>query len=87
VFHAEIAFEGRPGSVAAARRFVLEALASAGASEEAWAAAHAVSELATNAVVHAGTPYVVRVFVDDSAVRIAVTDGSPAAAVAASVNG
>lgn len=83
MFHAEIAFESRPASVAAARRFVLEALASAGASAEAWAAAHAVSELATNAVVHAGTPYLVRVFVDDSAVRVAVTDGLPATDVTA----
>lgn len=37
-----------------------------------------VSEIATNAAVHAGTPYRVEVERFDGAVRIAVTDGDPA---------
>ena len=37
-----------------------------------------VSELATNAVVHAGTPFSVSISSDESVIRIAVSDGSVA---------
>jgi anti-sigma regulatory factor (Ser/Thr protein kinase) len=39
-----------------------------------------VSELATNAVVHAGSPFSVAVRVEDSTLRVAVQDASPLAA-------
>ena len=40
-------------------------------------AALVVSELATNAVLHAGSPFLVTVRADDSIVRVAVGDRSP----------
>jgi anti-sigma regulatory factor (Ser/Thr protein kinase) len=39
-----------------------------------------VSELATNAVVHAGSPFSVTVHVNDSTLRVAVQDARPLAA-------
>jgi len=73
----EVEFEGVPSSVSAARHFVAEILEAAGASGQSWSAVQVISELATNAVVHAATPFVVQVKVVDSAVRIAVTDRRP----------
>ena len=72
-------FEPFPVSVRAARRFVVAAL-------DGWdpdatdAAALLVSELATNATIHAGTIFRVTVTRTDEKVRVAVADGSPAAA-------
>ena len=43
-------------------------------------AALVLSELATNAVVHAGSPFSVAVRVEDSTLRVAVQDASPLAA-------
>lgn len=68
----------QPASVAAARRFVVHALlgrATEGACDDA---ATLVSELATNAVLHARTPFTVEISIDGSAVRIGVLDHSSA---------
>ncbi len=75
-------FEPNARSVGAARRLVRAALDDAGAGENGWAVAHVVSELATNAVVHAATHFVVRVRVEDSHVRVEVTDNVPHARAA-----
>ena len=74
---AEVRFDGEPNSVAIARHFVTELLESAGAVDEVWTAAQVVSELATNAVVHADTDFVVRVTIGGTAIRIGVTDYRP----------
>lgn len=76
--HAEITFEGLPSSVPAARHFVQAALAAADASGDSWTAVQIVSELATNAVVHAATKFSVEVTVDAGLIRIGVTDARPA---------
>ena len=70
-------FEPAPASVAAARRFVATTLADAGLDTPAILkpALVAVSELATNAVVHARTRFEVEVDTTPS-VRITVIDGS-----------
>jgi anti-sigma regulatory factor (Ser/Thr protein kinase) len=71
-------FEPRPETVGAARRFVVRALADLG--DVADDAALLVSELATNAVIHAATAYEVTVRRLGDSVRVEVTDASPAAA-------
>jgi anti-sigma regulatory factor (Ser/Thr protein kinase) len=77
-----------PGSLrspGAARTLVQEALAAkagvsgSGASADMVATAQVlVSELVTNAVLHADTPVVLHLRIDGKRVRIAVEDGSPA---------
>lgn len=76
---AEITLDGVPSSVAVARRAVADLLETAGAFDQVWAALQAVSELATNAVVHARTAFAVGIYVDDVYVRITVTDERPSA--------
>jgi DNA-binding NarL/FixJ family response regulator len=61
-------------SVGRARDFVEEALVSSGAEDLVDDALIIVSELVTNAVVHADSGCVVRVGIDRSAIRIAVED-------------
>jgi anti-sigma regulatory factor (Ser/Thr protein kinase) len=73
----EVELIGAPSSVADARRFVADVLESAGALSQTWTAMQVVSELATNAVVHARTGFVVRLTYDDARIRIAVTDRKP----------
>lgn len=73
----EARFEGEPNSVSAARRFVAQTLESAGLPDQAWTAAQIISELATNAVLHAGTAFIVRVAVTGPLVRLAVIDERP----------
>ena len=63
-------------SVAAGRRFVREVLVDAGLEELCDDAQLATSELVANAVRHAGTPVVLRVFVGTD-VRVSVEDGRP----------
>ena len=60
--------------VGAARRFVAGVLAARGV--DPFPVDVVVSELATNAAVHAGTPYTVGVEVRGDEVRIEVVDGS-----------
>lgn len=65
-------------SVPDARRFVRTTLRSWECEDLADAAALVVSELATNAVLHARTPFTVRLLLDArGGVRLEVVDGSP----------
>ena len=79
---AEARFDGEPNSVSAARRFVSAVLEGAGVADQAWVAGQIVSELATNAVLHAGTAFVVRLGVAGQSVRLAVIDERPQALAA-----
>lgn len=70
-------FGDRPTEVAAARRFVARFLSDAALGQAAIRNAQlAVSELATNALLHAGSPFTVEVVLDGD-IRIAVKDDSP----------
>lgn len=64
-------------SVPAARRFVRNALTDMGAADMTDDVVALVSELATNAVIHARTPYTIVVSCDRDTVRIGVHDRSP----------
>jgi len=72
-------FDASPSSVAEARRFARAALEAGGAAGDGWPVEQVVSELATNAVVHAGTSFVLSIAQDDSHIRVSVTDGRPLA--------
>jgi anti-sigma regulatory factor (Ser/Thr protein kinase) len=65
--------QARPQS----RRQVREALASWESGEFEWAALAVVSELTTNAVLHAKTEFTVRLALDAGLLRIEVSDLSP----------
>ena len=62
---------------AAARRFCLDVLQCYGLDTLAADAVHRVSELVTNAVLHAGPPVSVHVTCVDDRVRVEVADGTP----------
>jgi anti-sigma regulatory factor (Ser/Thr protein kinase) len=79
VQEAEVELAGEPSSVAGARRFAREVLEGVGAGEDTWLVVQIVSELATNAVVHAGTAFVLNIAYDDASIRISVTDRRPLA--------
>ena len=66
-------FENSPGSVTQARRFVAEVLADA-PKDLTDVVAILVSELATNCIRHAGTPFSVSIECTDDLVRVEVTD-------------
>jgi anti-sigma regulatory factor (Ser/Thr protein kinase) len=68
-----------PASVPRARRFMVEVLADGGA-DGGWvdAAVLLASELATNAVLHARTPFTLRVELSDELARVEVEDANPA---------
>lgn len=66
-----------PQSARRARRFVAAALADAGYGAVVETAALLVSEVVTNAVLHAGTPIVLACSWSGPCVRIEVRDGSP----------
>ena len=66
-----------PSSIGAARRFVRTALLEAGRRELLHDAELVVSEVVTNAVVHAGTRVDIEVVVGPVLVRVEVEDGSP----------
>lgn len=68
---------GEPRSVPTARRWVTSTLASWGIGEPGWTAAQVVSELATNATLHARSPYTVTISVDGQCLRLEVGDASP----------
>ena len=74
---ARAGFPPRADSVAAARRFVRQALVGFGMESVADDAVLVASELATNAVVHAGTAFEVTCVDLGSAVRIEVHDRHP----------
>ncbi len=63
--------------VAQARRFVRETLVGWGADDVVDDAVLLTSELATNAIVHAGTPFEVICRAAESSVQIEVVDGDP----------
>ena len=65
-----------PASVRQARRFVDRALADVGAGSLAEVAGLLVSELVTNAVIHAGGVIRVRLSAADEVVRVGVQDTS-----------
>jgi PAS domain S-box-containing protein len=66
-------------SVGEARRVLRQAVADAEVDHGAWVddALVAISEIVTNALVHAGTPIGLMIRVDDAGVRVEVADGSP----------
>lgn len=69
--------EASAASVSEARSFLVRTLDEWGAADLEWSAALVLSELATNAVLHAGTRFTVALGLDDSGVlRLEVTDGS-----------
>lgn len=71
-------FEPEPASARAAREFVAEQLKRWGCSEQVVEDARlVVSELATNAIVHAGTRFTVRVSLEARGLRLEVLDASP----------
>jgi anti-sigma regulatory factor (Ser/Thr protein kinase) len=85
--HERIVLHADPSSVGAARRFCARTLAGWGASDELVdSVCLVVSELVTNAVLHAGTSCELTVSGPESVaadvVRIEVTDGDPAAPLA-----
>lgn len=69
-----------PASVSVARRFVVDVLLELDAEGACDDAATLVSELATNAILHARTAFTVEVSVEGPAVRIGVADHSVAVA-------
>jgi anti-sigma regulatory factor (Ser/Thr protein kinase) len=74
----QVTLPPHPASVGRARKFLLECLHSAGI-HEVDDPQLVVSELVTNAVIHARTEIVVRVLPgDDGGVRVEVIDGSTA---------
>ena len=74
-------FAPEPSSTRDVRRMVVVALEAADLHDLVTAASLVVSELATNAVLHARTPFVVRLRVRRTVLRIEVQDGSRAAPV------
>src|SRR4051794_14373974 len=65
-----------PSSAGAARRFIANALDGDGEVEEL--AVLLVSELASNAIIHAVTPFEITLRVDERRVHVEVVDGTPA---------
>lgn len=64
-------------SVAAARRHVERVLDGWGVEGTGWVCLQLISELATNAVLHARTPFTVELSRDHDVIRVCVQDGSP----------
>jgi anti-sigma regulatory factor (Ser/Thr protein kinase) len=64
-----------PASAGAARRFVVRLLSEPAAISEV--VVLLVSELASNAVLHARTPFELRVTIDDEKIRVEVIDANP----------
>jgi anti-sigma regulatory factor (Ser/Thr protein kinase) len=69
-------FSAAPRNVSAARRFVADTLAQWDADAFEWAAITAVSELTTNAVLHARTGFTLSLRLEDDLLRLEVTDQS-----------
>lgn len=66
-----------PGSVGAARDLVRDLLDASDRDDLVETATLVVSEVVTNAILHAGTPIDVSATLDDSGLRVEVGDGSP----------
>jgi anti-sigma regulatory factor (Ser/Thr protein kinase) len=63
--------------VSSARRFVERTLEEWALAAPGWAAVQLISELATNAIIHAATDFHVQISQDGSTLRICVLDASP----------
>jgi anti-sigma regulatory factor (Ser/Thr protein kinase) len=74
--HVRRRFDATPSAVGEARRFLSEVIAGGARSDDGHELALALSELATNAVLHAQTPFDVVVKTDSVLVRLEVEDGS-----------
>lgn len=70
-------FEGGAESVPQARQFAREVLARWQLGDAEWVLVQLLSELATNAVIHARTRYIVAIAHDDTSMRLSVRDTSP----------
>jgi anti-sigma regulatory factor (Ser/Thr protein kinase) len=70
-------FSGGLSSVREARRFLTSMLEEWGTDDYEFAAPQVLSELATNAALHARSSYTVEVHLDGGCLQIQVTDGSP----------
>lgn len=79
---AQAEFEPRPEAVQAARRFARDTLGNWSADAVEWAASQVVSELVTNAVLHARTPFRLDLSLDEGVLLVTVHDGSPRLPVA-----
>jgi anti-sigma regulatory factor (Ser/Thr protein kinase) len=76
----QITLRAEPGSVPRARRFVEQVLVGWGLDDLVWTATLLVSELTTNACLHARTPMTVTLErTETGAVRLGVDDGSAVA--------
>lgn len=74
---ADLSLAPEPSSVGAARRFLRATLEQWGVGELEYAANQALTELATNAVIHARTPFEVTIEWADDVLRVLVVDRSP----------
>lgn len=74
---AQLDCKGDASQVAVARRFVRATLTGWAADQYDWTAEALVSELATNAVIHARTDFRVVLTLDDTCLRLEVADDSP----------
>lgn len=74
--HAEVTLTPSASSVGAGREFLARTLAQWGCDDVEWPAMLVLSELATNAVLHAGTDFTVSLDLLDDALRLQVRDGS-----------
>lgn len=70
-------FPAQRASVSAARQFVTDCLIEAGATSVLDEARLLISELATNAIVHAATDFSVSVHISAGRVYVEVRDGDP----------
>jgi anti-sigma regulatory factor (Ser/Thr protein kinase) len=70
-------FSGGLSSVREARRFLSSVLEDWGTAEFEFAAPQVLSELATNAALHARSSYTVELHLDEECLQIEVTDSSP----------
>ena len=78
---ADRAWPATPQSVRGARVFVREQLEQWGAGEHVWVATTVISELVTNAVLHARTDFSVSVELAGPVLTMRVADASPAVPV------
>ncbi|MFC3689950.1 ATP-binding protein [Aquipuribacter hungaricus] len=72
----ELALPARPGSTRDARRWVADRLAELGLDDLLDAVELLTSEVVTNAVIHAGTPMLLRLRAEGPGVQVEVDDGS-----------
>lgn len=78
VTHARCTLPATASSVAAARRFAEQTLGDWGLDAASWTALQLVSELATNALIHAGTAFSIELGRSADELRVGVADGSRA---------